>query len=553
MRKRLALSCLLAVACSVVIAGQGAKPAPPASADFVRPGETEPLPAPLASALAGIRATSLTAHIAALSAPSFEGRALGGRGLDAAAEYAAAALAVAGVAPLTPADSARGLAPYFHAVPLREISRPSGQVTVEVRRAEATDSRTFLAGLDAVFPEIPPEAFTAPVVFAGYGIREQSPSRDDYRGLDVKGRIVVLVAGLPPGPEWQAPALVARYGASDGVRERFAAKVELAGALGARAIIAIEGEEFVARLASSGRTPAATFFVPADDAGVSPPPVVQVSPRAGDAILRPAGLTSASARTSAPCALPGVSTTIRITGDERLVTSRNVIGVVPGGDPAVRDDAVVIGAHMDHLGRAGDILYPGADDNASGVAALIEIARAFASAPHPPRRTLVFACWTGEEEGKLGSGYYVRHPLWPLARTSVYLNLDMIAHPWTLAEIRQLVIDTRLERAEEFLATVRPKDFIELGVAASSPDLGPVLARAARGTGLALHLDRTDGKNGGSDYRDFARQGLPFVRVFGNYFAGYHEPSDTADRLDAGQVLKVTRLALAGAWLLAER
>jgi hypothetical protein len=87
----------------------------------------------------------------------------------------------------------------------------------------------------------------------------------------------------------------------------------------------------------------------------------------------------------------------------------------------------------------------------------------------------------------------------------------------------------------------------------SAPDLAPVLAKAARGSGLALHLDRTDGKSGGSDYREFARKGLPFVRFFGNYFDGYHEPTDTPDRLDAGQVLKMARLALASAWLMADR
>ena len=100
---------------------------------------------------------------------------------------------------------------------------------------------------------------------------------------------------------------------------------------------------------------------------------------------------------------------------------------------------------------------------------------------------------------------------------------------------------------------MKPADFIELGVADSAPDLGPVLARAARATGVALHLDWTDGRSGGSDYRAFARRGRPFVRFFGNYFDGYHEPIDTVEKLDAGQVLKMARLALATAWVLADR
>jgi Zn-dependent M28 family amino/carboxypeptidase len=249
----------------------------------------------------------------------------------------------------------------------------------------------------------------------------------------------------------------------------------------------------------------------------------------------------------------GTQATLTFSGDERLVLSRNVIGMIRGSDPARRDEAVVIGAHMDHLGRAGGMLYPGADDNASGVAALLEIARAFAASGRAPRRTVVFAFWTGEEEGHLGSAHYARNPAWPLERTPVYLNLDMIAHPWTAAELKTLVTDTKLEKGDEFLARTTPADFIELGVADSAPDMAPVLVQAARATGLARHLDWTDGKSGGSDYRAFARRGRPFVRFFGNYFDGYHEPVDTGEKLDPGQALKMTRLALASAWLFADR
>jgi len=551
MRRR-ALSVLLVVACAGVVCAQAQAPARSASADFVAPGPIVPLAAPIMAAMGGLRAASLAAHIAFLASPSLEGRGLGGRGLDAAAEYVAAQLALAGVSPASPPGTGNPAPPYFHPVPLREISRPSGHVAIETRLGDSVDTRTFLAGVDVLCPELPPEVLSAPVVFAGYGIREASPARDDYRDLDVKGRIVLLVAGLPPAQEWQRPELVSRYG-SDGVRQRFAAKLQIAGALGARAVLAIEGPDFPSILTSGAGAPAPVFFVPVDDEGPKAPPVVRVSARVGDAILSVAGLTSASARAAQPRALAGVTATVRLTGDERLLMSRNVIGAVRGTDPALRDEAVVIGAHMDHLGRSGETVYPGADDNASGVAALLDIARAFAAGGLAPRRTVIFAFWTGEEEGKLGSGHYVRHPVWPLERTNVYLNLDMIGHAWTPEELKTLVADTRLEKGAEFLAAVKPADFIEAGVAEWAPDLAPVLVQAARATGLALHLDWTDGRNGGSDYRDFARKGRPWVRFFGNYFDGYHEPIDTVERLEAGQVLKMTRLTLAIAWLLADR
>ena len=389
-------------------------------------------------------------------------------------------------------------------------------------------------------------------MFAGYGIRESKPARDDYKDLDLKGKIVVLFGGAPVGTEWQAKDLVDRYGATSG-RRRFAAKAELARSLGARAILAVEGEDFAGRLAKGESAPASRFFVGYERDEDDPFPVIRVSARAGEMMLRAAGLAVEQARTAAPRPLPGVSATVTITGDERLVMSRNVIGILRGSDPTLRDEAVVMGAHFDHLGREGDRLYPGADDNASGTSALIEIARAAAASPTPPKRTLVFVWWTGEEEGHLGSEYYVRHPIWPLERTAAYLNLDMIAHPWKPEEIRQLVADAKLDKGNEFLARVKTEEFIELGVPERWPFLWPILTHAARGTGVALHLDRTNGKSGGSDYRAFARRNLPFVRFFGNYFDGYHEPTDTADAIDPAQVQRMAKLALAAAWLTADR
>ena len=537
---------VLVVLLSVLVAVQAQNP-PGAARDFVWPGDTEALAQPVQDGLEGIRAPALASHIAFLASPPLAGRGLGDRGLEAAAEYVAATLALAGVPPLAAGStkSSNPAAPYFQLVPLREVRGKRGVVTVTTPGAagKPVERGRFASSLDAVFPELPPGTIQGPLVYAGYGIRETSPTRDDYAGLDVRGKIVVIRAGLPPGPEWGSPDLQARY-AAEGARQRYAAKSALAASLGARALLAIETPAFSKVLAAARA--AAPFFALGE--GEAPPviPVIRVAAQPGEAFLARAGRR-------APGEMTGLAATIRTSGRERRFTSRNVIGAIPGSDPKLRDQAIVMGAHLDHLGEAEGKYYPGADDNASGVAALLEIARALAAAPVKPRRTLVFAFWTGEEEGHLGSEYYVRHPAWPLDRTPVYLNLDMIAHPWTRAEIEKLVADTGLPKGEEFLARVKPADFVELGVAEWAPDVADVLARAARGTGLALRLDRTDGKSGGSDYREFARRGLPWVRFFGNYFDGYHEPTDTVEKLDASQAVRMARLAFASAWLLADR
>jgi hypothetical protein len=538
--------------CAGAAGAQVPAPARPASADFVAPGPVVPLDPLVMKAVGGLRAEALASHVALLASPALEGRGLGSSGLEAAAEYVAAQLALAGIGPVDAAPGAPNpAAPYFHPVAVRQFSRATCQVRIEARLGESVSVRIFQGGVDAACPEAPPGVLSAPLVFAGYGIRESSPARDDYRGLDVRGRVVLLHAGVPPGLEWQRPELRERYAAESG-RRRFAAKAQLAAGGGAVAILAIEGPAYASAIASGTDAPAPVFYAsyePDDDAGI---PVVRLSSAAGEAVLAAAGIAP---RTSSmpPQALAGTTSTLTFSGEERLVLSRNVIGMIRGSDPGRRGEAVVIGAHMDHLGRAGGTLHPGADDNASGVAALIEIARAFAATSRAPRRTVLFAFWTGEEEGHLGSAHYVRSPAWPLERTAVYLNLDMIAHPWTATELKALVSDAKLQQGDEFLARTKPADFIELGVADSAPGLEPVLVQAARATGLALHLDWTDGKSGGSDYRAFARRGRPFVRFFGNYFDGYHEPIDTVEKLDAVQALKMTRLALASAWLFADR
>ena len=195
-------------------AGQETKPGAKVADDFVLAEPTVPLPAPLASALQGIRAEALAAHIAFLASPALEGRGLGGRGLEAAAEYVASTLALAGIPALLDAakdDGAR--ARYFQPVPVREIAGFSGEVAVETRRGDEVHRRSFASGVDGLFSPWSPGSLTAPVVFAGYGLREGRLGRDDYAGLEVRGKIVLVLRGVPEGEPWRDPALVARYDA----------------------------------------------------------------------------------------------------------------------------------------------------------------------------------------------------------------------------------------------------------------------------------------------------------------------------------------------------
>lgn len=517
---------------------------PPAGSDFTD-GTLVPFDEPLATAVQKVRGPMIAAHLELLASPAMEGRGLDSRGLDAATGYAAAVLRLAGIQPYGDADGS-----WYQRVPLRKIAGTTGTVEIERKQGELTATHVFANGVDALFAAIPPQTLRAPVVFAGYGIREQKLAWDDYAGLDVRGRVVMIVAGLPSGAAWQNDAMRERYG-SRSTRERFAAKLELARSLGAAAVLAIEDEGFGASMAENVADEARAFLAYDHEPGHEAPALIRVSRSVACAVIGEDALDAVlkgEARRPAPS---GAVATIRVGGTETLTVSRNVLGILPGSDPKFRDEAVVLGAHIDHLGIVNGVLHPGADDNASGTAALLEIAKTFAALETKPKRTLIFAFWTGEEEGRFGSDYYVAHPRWPLARTVANVNLDMIAHPWLPAEIRKLVADNNVPDAESYLAKALPGIFVEPGLPRGVPALEEAVRRSAAGNGLAMHLDWTDGKHGGSDYRGFARRGIPFLRFFGNFHPDYHKPGDTADRLDPAQIERVARFAFAAAWQLA--
>lgn len=500
---------------------QGTDPA----ADFIRVRQQDPLPAPLAALVDGLEAARLRAHMAYLSDPLREGRGLGSQGLAASADYIEGQLRSAGVPAL--GTSRR------QAVPLRQVQPAKGSVRLSL----GGRSLSFQAGHSAILPPAEPGTLAGPCVYVGLGIQEPALGHDDYRGLEVRGKVVVFREGLPSGEAWQKPDLRAKY-ASERPADRYDARLALLEKLGARAAIAIEVG--LDQRIQAGKEPALPYFLAAPGVVVAgEPPLARVT-------LTPE--LQALLQTS----VEGTAS-LAIRGRVQALQSVNLLGRLTGSDPTLRGQAILIGAHLDHLGKPGGVLHPGADDNASGVAAVLELARVLAMSPVRPKRTILFAFWTGEEEGKFGSGHYTRHPRWPLAATQAYLNLDMIGHPWTPQELRELVSDPSLKAPEKFLEGLQPTHFTEPGLASSHRDLGPIVARAGRGTGMSLHLDWTDGKSGGSDYRDFARLNVPFLRFFGDYFPDYHKPGDTLDQLDPEQVRRMARLVLATAWLLADR
>ena len=329
------------------------------------------------------------------------------------------------------------------------------------------------------------------VVFVGYGIASADGRWDDYRGVDVRGRIALALDGAPGTP-----------GPSAGTRLD---KVIAARRAGAAAL-----------LIASGTLPSVDATAAAVDL-----PSAHVTREAADALLAPSGETTsgleaamAAHRTPSAFAVPGrrAALDIALERDERRAA--NVIGILPGTDPALADEAVVIGAHYDHVGIIDGKIHHGADDNASGTAVVLGLARAFAVAGGAPR-TLVFALFGAEELGLVGSRHYVRAPAVPLARTVGMVNLDMVGR------------------------------FGHGGLSVTGVDSGTglraIVTDAARGAGVSVKLGGDPFSP--SDHLRFYRAGTPILFFHTGRHSDYHRPSDTADKIDADGMVRVASVA----------
>lgn len=372
------------------------------------------------------KARSIRAHIGFLASDELEGREAGTRGYDIAAEYVASQFAQAGLKP----GAGDG---YMQTVALRRYTsdvEAAGFTILREGADETLDARVeFLPGDD---PNEPETMVEAPVVFAGYGaVTEQ---RNDYAGIDAEGKIVAVIGAAPPGVE---SSLAAHLASST-------TKAETAvdqGAAGMIVLMAPETQrrfsfETLARFAGRGSI---TWIGPDGTAHEAAPGL------GGQAVLSEAGAarlfdgaarsyedimaaSEAGGEDIAGFDLP-VSVRMSAVTEHSDLVSENVIGVVEGSDPALRGEYVVLTAHLDHIGVServdgGDKINNGAMDNASGTAAMLEVARVAAS-EGAPRRSLMFIALTAEEKGLVGAEYYVNNPTVPKEAIVANINLDM--------------------------------------------------------------------------------------------------------------------------------
>jgi Zn-dependent M28 family amino/carboxypeptidase len=253
--------------------------------------------------------------------------------------------------------------------------------------------------------------------------------------------------------------------------------------------------------------------------------------------------------------IPGMRLSINTTAKTSLVTCRNVVGYIEGSDPTLKNEAVVIGAHLDHNGISGEYIFNGADDNGSGSVGVLSLARAFAANPEKPKRSVVFCLWTGEEEGLLGSRYYVQNPLFPVDKTVAYFNMDMISRPYTEQSLSRMARMMRIPVDNEVFKKINVANFLPVSFSAGA-GFTDVLKNADQFVGLDLYL-RESGENergmGGSDHSSFGFVKVPWLFVITSMHEDYHQTSDSVEKASGEMMEKVSRLAYLTTYALADR
>jgi hypothetical protein len=425
-----------------------------------------------------------------LAGNRFEGRRAGTQGAELASEYVASYFNSIGLQPA----GMNGTYRTRFTLPLWQLVEMPSLSLVESSR---NVSRVFEYRRDFfVMPGSGSGDYSAEVVFGGYGITAESLGYDDYSGISAHGKIVLAIVGTPASDRF-----------SQGDYGQTYEKAENALRHGAVGLI----------LASS-----ALHYVEEQSCGYcwtisNGLTVLGGSVEMADALMKDTGFTLTSLDRSISQAVRPHSIAL---GKELHVsvhasftpnaTAYNVLGFIPGSD-AASAKVVIVGAHYDHWGKDvnGDI-FRGAEDNGSGVAVMMEIARVF-SAGVKPRSSILFAAWSGEEEGHYGSHAYVDHPYFSLARTIAYLNLDMVGAGNPLI----------FQSSEAHIA------------------LRAVTTDSAEQLGITI---RIQGYEAISDHAVFEGQGVPNLLFYYWPYAEYHTPSDTADHISRANLLETERL-----------
>jgi len=569
----------------------------------------QPIPDKYKAGFEAINAKDTIAMLTFLASDWTEGRDTGSKGYMLASDYVASLFKMWGIKPggdmPTAGFGQRGgfgggqrgapAAPrersYFQEFALKLTTDVQSSACLELQKGSAVKKREFQSGMDyqAGFGRGGgnPETLTAPVVFVGYGIQEPAAKFEELKGLNLAGKVVLMLTDAPGRDDPKSPfnatkelkekyfpampagdmMMMARRG---GGPARFNKMTEIQ-KLGPAAILQVQNTGSDADMYRNMSVPpvahvnddrpiinrprGGSFSIPGATGGGGPMggasvPTLTITRDMANAILEATGKTIDDLKkqietTYKPVSmdLAGTKFTMTTTAKTSLVRVANVIGYIEGSDPKLKDEYFVVGGHFDHLGAWENYIYNGADDNASGSVGVMNIAKAMAANPVKPKRTIVFALWTGEEKGLLGSRYYTINPPFPMDKTVGYLNYDMISRPYDETTIARSMTRYRVPGAEELVKKIRAPWFATVNMTEGTPfaDITREMNKYV-GLDLAMQFNPLGAGSGGSDHSSFAQVKKPYVYYMAAMTSDYHQPSDSVEKVSGELIAKISQM-----------
>lgn len=465
-----------------------------------------------------------------LSSDALEGRRTGSDGNIRAAEYISSLALEIGLKPLP------GHNDLYQPLTYLKVSSIPGESTVTLTDSAGNNQQTA-----ALFPLLTPSdnvSYSGEVVFAGYGFTNTEAKYNDFAGVSITDRIVIIMTRKPDLQGSGMPAPDEAVNESSEVR-----KLPMLMLQKAKAIFYVADPALGSDISSSTLSMGSSYqLVPlfktqAFNFNLN---AYSITRETADMLLKNAGVTLAemqdsiaSSKKPASFIIPGLKAEVKLNVSKDTVTSFNIVGYLEGSDPTLKNECVIYTAHYDHSGfdSSGRILN-GANDNASGSVGLLGIARAFSSLDKKPLRSILFFWTTGEEEGLHGSTYYAENPLFPLENTVANINFDMIGRSRR---------DTDIGASNNGKIDITGPDTIKVISAGESTPFVSLAKESCLKTGLYPIYEGKGSHFSGSDHYPFHRKGVPAIFFFTGIHLDYHQHTDDYEFIDFDKLLKVSK------------
>lgn len=528
--------------------------------------DIKPIPEHMKAGLESIKPNDSYSYLEFIAADELEGRDTATRGFTIARNYIKSLYKTWGIEPA--GDKKDDARQFEQRIDMVEVA--IGEETyMEVEAGPS--ALTFLWGTDfsgGMGVDVA-GVIDARAVFAGYGLTATDLNYDDFAGIDLENKIVVTSFGKPGGDREDSPFNAPEHRARFAGRYTPAEKcARLVAAKGALALLIVD--ENVGRVSNAGgyrqdsriSSSRRTVVAPKLSDAIPRVPAFWASPAIADALFSQSGTTFEAVKNLIDkdlkphsMDLPDAKVKLYLDVSRENTMSANLLGMVEGSDPKLKNEFVIIGAHLDHIGVNNDgYVFNGADDNGSGSVGVLQIAKALALNPVKPKRTILFAHWTGEEQGLVGSRYFVEYPTFPLSNIVACLNLDMICKDTPLSAIKEQIGD--FETTEEELSSSypdEPEKLFSAYTSSPSPIMEEYSVNLARDYFdlIAVPLSSYP-VLGNSDHYPFAMRKVPSVFFNTEGHRDLHQPGDTVDKINKYKMAKLVKLTYLMAFTIAD-